>query len=103
MSKWLENQRTQGVRCRYCGTNKQLTKDHIVPLSKGGKDCKSNYQVLCKYCNNKKGSLIEREIVAIFRDIKSKGFCYKWQKPYGNWLDYIIIKRQEYGLEPLNW
>lgn len=28
--------------------------DHIVPLSQGGKDDETNYQSLCRTCNNKK-------------------------------------------------
>jgi len=33
-----------------------MTKDHIVPVSKGGQDLMSNYQTMCSKCNNKKGS-----------------------------------------------
>lgn len=36
------------------GNEVQLTKDHIVPKSKGGKDCICNYQTLCRVCNEKK-------------------------------------------------
>lgn len=31
-----------------------MTKDHVVPKSKGGKDCLSNLQTMCKPCNEKK-------------------------------------------------
>lgn len=31
-----------------------MTKDHIIPKSKGGKNEESNYQCLCTYCNNLK-------------------------------------------------
>jgi len=35
-----------------------FTKDHIVPKSKGGKNCIDNMQVLCTKCNLKKGNKI---------------------------------------------
>ena len=39
-----------------CGTNEELTVDHIVPLSKGGTDLLHNLQTMCKTCNMKKGN-----------------------------------------------
>jgi len=33
-----------------------ITKDHIKPKSKGGRNCQSNYQVMCTHCNCLKGS-----------------------------------------------
>ncbi len=35
-----------------------FTKDHIIPLSKGGKKSLTNLQTMCKICNEKKGSKI---------------------------------------------
>ena len=31
-----------------------MTKDHIVPKSKGGPDCIENFQTMCEECNKKK-------------------------------------------------
>jgi 5-methylcytosine-specific restriction enzyme A len=45
--------------CRHCGElskNVLMEIDHIVPLSKGGKDVFSNLQALCRSCNRKKGN-----------------------------------------------
>jgi hypothetical protein len=35
-----------------------ITKDHIIPKSKGGKNHLSNYQTMCINCNVKKGNKI---------------------------------------------
>jgi 5-methylcytosine-specific restriction endonuclease McrA len=36
------------------GREVMLTKDHIIPRSKGGKNKLSNYQPMCIHCNKKK-------------------------------------------------
>lgn len=45
--------------CAYCGNifpNRiPMQVDHIIPLNKGGKTVPENLQILCKYCNGKKG------------------------------------------------
>jgi hypothetical protein len=33
-----------------------MTKDHILPKSKGGLDQLENFQTMCVYCNSKKGN-----------------------------------------------
>ncbi len=38
------------------GKLKLMTKDHIIPKSKGGKDHISNMQTMCKRCNVLKGN-----------------------------------------------
>lgn len=35
-----------------------MTKDHILPKSKGGKDCIDNMQTMCVICNKQKGNRI---------------------------------------------
>lgn len=45
-----------GRKCLCCGTDKNLTIDHVIPVFKGGKNNISNYQPLCKSCNSSKGT-----------------------------------------------
>lgn len=47
-----------GNLCIYCGgefPDSQLTRDHVVPLSRGGQDRWSNVVAACKECNTRKG------------------------------------------------
>ncbi len=47
--------------CQYCGGNgKELTIDHVIPLSMGGEDSWGNCVACCKECNNKKGNRTPR-------------------------------------------
>lgn len=41
-------------RARYCGVRTNLTVDHVVPLSKGGKWAWENLVTACTRCNGKK-------------------------------------------------
>jgi 5-methylcytosine-specific restriction endonuclease McrA len=41
--------------CQYCGTKRDLTLDHVVPSSKGGKHSWTNLITACKRCNARKG------------------------------------------------
>ena len=62
-SQWWYRKIHQGV-CYYCGRQvgrANLTMDHIVPLSRGGKSKKGNLVPACKSCNNKKKYLLPVE------------------------------------------
>ena len=54
--KWLK--RRGYKKCALCGSRRDLTIDHIIPLSKGGADRNRNKQCLCATCNRKKGALL---------------------------------------------
>jgi 5-methylcytosine-specific restriction endonuclease McrA len=51
-------------RCQYCGKTgsaDQLTVDHVVPLSRGGRDRWTNVVTACRGCNNLKSNLLPSE------------------------------------------
>ncbi len=62
-SAWWMRKIQKGV-CHYCNRKvgrANLTMDHVVPLSRGGKSRKGNIVPACKECNSKKKYLIPVE------------------------------------------
>lgn len=61
---WAEKQRKDDrPHLNFYATNKQgqevlMTKDHIIPKSKGGPDTSDNMQTMCTHCNQKKGNTL---------------------------------------------
>lgn len=47
--------------CQYCGSNKLLTLDHIIPRSKGGQHSWDNVVAACERCNSRKGDRTPQE------------------------------------------
>ena len=45
-----------GFQCQYCGNKKDLTFDHVIPTSRGGRTNWRNVVAACSRCNVKKGS-----------------------------------------------
>jgi 5-methylcytosine-specific restriction endonuclease McrA len=44
-----------GQKCQYCGINRDLTLDHLIPRSKGGVTSWNNLVTACRRCNARKG------------------------------------------------
>lgn len=53
-SDWIA--KTSG-HCFYCGSIQRLTRDHIIPRSKGGGTFPCNIVAACSPCNGEKGRL----------------------------------------------
>jgi len=69
---WWLNRVQKGV-CYYCGKKvdpKNITMDHVVPLSRGGKSKKGNIVPACKECNNKKKYLLPLEWAEYLNSLK---------------------------------
>ena len=50
-----------GGKCQYCGVTTDLTLDHVIPRSKGGRSTWDNLVTACKSCNSKKGDYTPEE------------------------------------------
>jgi len=57
--EWITLLNQSDNKCSFCNSKENLTKDHIIPLSKGGSDLIDNIQVLCNRCNASKGNRIK--------------------------------------------
>jgi hypothetical protein len=64
-----------GMRCVYCykplvlvtlDSEEIATKDHLTPLSRGGRDTIDNIAPACFECNRRKGSMTEPEFRTAF-------------------------------------
>ena len=74
-----------GFRCVYCGDKSQLTIDHVIPKSKGGKTIWENLVTACNSCNNLKDN----------KELHEVGFELKTNPRVPN---RIVFMRQEVGL-----
>jgi len=57
-----------GYACQYCGRHKRalrtrefLTRDHVLPISRGGGNLWENVVTACSTCNHRKGDRLPRE------------------------------------------
>ena len=89
--------------CAYCGSEKNLTIDHIVPKAKGGTDFTKNCLCACHQCNQDKGHTpvedwyLSQEFFDIDRYEKIKNWM--GQSPLSNFTDTVqggITARDKY-------
>jgi len=57
-NEWAALLEASGFSCRYCGkTGCEITMDHLIPVSKGGKHCITNIAPACRSCNSGKNAI----------------------------------------------
>lgn len=85
-------------RCQYCGATSELTFDHLVPRSKGGKTCWENVTTACAPCNLKKGGKLPKEAKMwpaqaptrpTVHDLHRNGRRFPPNYLHESWLDYL--------------
>jgi len=75
--------------CAYCGSERDLTIDHIMPSSRGGKTTFENCITSCRSCNNTKGNRTPNE---------AKMFMSK--RPYNPTIsEFFRIKMKNLGMD----
>jgi hypothetical protein len=75
-------------KCVYCGSQRDLTIDHVIPRSRGGKNTWANMVTSCGKCNHKKGDRTPEEAgfvsvypkePTMFSDIINNDLLVAWE------------------------
>jgi hypothetical protein len=81
--------------CQYCGAKDDLTIDHIIPSSRGGKDEWSNLVCCCISCNSKKGNKTPEEANMMLRSKPkvpfNKVYLTIQSSNVSDWRNYIYV------------
>jgi 5-methylcytosine-specific restriction endonuclease McrA len=87
-----------GFACQYCGSGEDLTFDHVLPRSKGGRTTWENIVTACSPCNLSKGGRKPHEAGMPLRRMPRRPSTYELQQRgrrfppnhlHQSWLDYL--------------
>lgn len=56
-----EIKRLYSSNCIHCGTTENITMDHLIPVSRGGRHSIGNLVPMCRSCNSRKGKRLYAE------------------------------------------
>ncbi|WP_339923943.1 HNH endonuclease [uncultured Cyclobacterium sp.] len=84
--------------CQYCGSSKNLTLDHVIPKSKGGKTSWSNLITACHRCNTIKGNKTPEEAgmalkIYPFKPNLSYFLAEYAERHAEEWIPFLAIKQ----------
>ena len=85
--KWRKSIKEKwNYECAYCGSEENLTLDHITPTSKGGSDRVTNVLCACHSCNHSKGHQMWSDwfLSQDFFDKEKLSKIIEWQKQIGD-------------------
>ncbi len=87
--------------CQYCGTPHpahELTFDHLVPRSRGGRTCWTNIVTACAQCNIRKGNRLPEECgmrprrlpyVPTLHELRANGRAFPPNYLHESWRDFL--------------
>lgn len=85
-------------QCQYCGSHDDLTFDHVLPRSKGGRTTWENVVAACAPCNLRKSDRLPHEIKMFphqkpfqptVNDLHNAGRAFPPNYLHQSWLDYL--------------
>jgi hypothetical protein len=85
--KWRQSIKEKwNYECAYCGSEENLTLDHITPRSKGGSERVTNILCACHSCNQSKGHKMWSDwfLSQDFFDKEKLSKIIEWQKQIGD-------------------
>ena len=84
--------------CQYCGSDNDLTFDHVIPRSKGGQTTWDNVVAACSPCNLRKGGSLPKEakmfpfhwpIMPSVNQLHQNGRLFPPNYLHESWMDYL--------------
>ena len=87
-----------GFHCQYCGAASELTFDHLIPRSKGGRTTWENIVTACGPCNLQKGGRSLREVGfhlphrprrPNMHELQGMGRRFPPHHLHSTWVDYL--------------
>lgn len=84
--------------CQYCGASSELTFDHVVPRSRGGRTSWDNVVAACSACNLRKGARVPSECGLSLKrrpdeptseELLNKGRKFPPNYLHESWMDFL--------------